>query len=62
MCKPVDSQINSVFDSRAAEFAPDRIGPCGRRCSECQIAALLANLPIAPSRNRAPSARELVRA
>ncbi len=49
MCKPVNAQNSAAFDVRSAEFSPERIGPCGRRCSECRISALTASLIANPA-------------
>ena len=61
MCRPVNAPASGTIEASAAEFAEDRIGPCGRRCSECRAAAMMAGLTVAASRTSDTQVRQFVR-
>lgn len=62
MCKPVKSNSPISATAAAIEVPADLVGPCGRRCRECKLAALTAELTAdipAHIAARAPSAAQI---
>ena len=61
MCQPINTTANRATLAAVPEVPDNKIGSCGRRCSECRLAAMTAGIAMAPSGRPAGTSQPFAR-